>query len=208
MTEFEAFPTDFARIDEVGIVVMTVPKAAHTSIMEALARSFAPSREGQERYKKLWRSHGTRYIPPGYLSVGFCRNPLDRFISCWRDKIATVDVCRTELAAIGCKSGMSLDEFAWLVAKTEDRDLDKHLIPQEHKLFANGNLRVGELCRYENLAESWDEFRHKVRAHCGQYLAELPRLNASKPMESPWSERSRETIRERYKNDLALLGYE
>lgn len=208
MTEFEAFPTDFARIDEIGLIVMTIPKAAHTSIMEALARSFAPSREGQEDAKKRWRSHGSDYVPPGYLSVGFCRHPVDRFVSCWRDKIAAVDVCRTELAAIGCRPSMSLEEFAALVDGTEDRDLDKHLIPQERKLFADGSLRVQHLYRYENLAVSWDDLRHKVRAHRGRYLAELPRLNASRPIAAEVSELTRQFIQEKYSADFALLGYE
>lgn len=208
MTEFEAFPTDFARIDEVGLVAMIAPKAASTAIMEALARSFAPSREGQEGCKKKWRAHGSPYVPSDYLSVGFCRHPVDRFVSCWRDKIATVDVCRTELAAIGCRPGMSLDDFAGLVAETEDCDLDKHLIPQGRKFFSDGALRVQELFRYEELSTAWDSFRLQVRAHCGRYLAELPRLNASKPVAVQWSEHSRQLIRERYKHDLVSLGYE
>lgn len=206
MTEFEAFPTDFARIDEVGIVVLTVPKGAHSSIMTALAQTFARLGETHKQATQRWRAHGSRDVPAGYLSVGFCRDPMTRFRSCWQNKIANVDVCRTELAAIGCRPNMSLDEFSELVAETEDRDLDKHLTPQHYKFFVDGKLRVQNLYRFEELATAWDGVRELVRAHCGRDLADLPRLNASSPFPVAWSERSRGMIRERYATDRHILS--
>jgi hypothetical protein len=206
--EFESFPTDFARIDEVGLVVMTVPKAAHTSIMSALAATFARPGETHKDATKRWRSHKSPTFPSDYLAVGFCRHPLDRFRSCWQDKIANVDVCRTELAAIGCKPRISLDKFSALVVATEDRHMDKHLTPQHYKFFADGKPRVQAMFRFEELISSWAAFRDEVRAHCGRSLAPLPVLNASRPAPYQWSERSRQKVCDRYSRDLSLLGYE
>lgn len=206
MTEFEAFPIDFARIDEVGIVVMIIPKAAHSSILSALAATFRRPGEGPKEAVKRWRSHGSMTVPPDYLSVGFCRDPLDRFRSCWRDKIIGVDRVRAALALIGCEPGMSLDEFSTVVSGTEDKDLDRHLLPQHYKLFLNGTLRVGTLFRYEALPSEWASFRSMVLDHCGRRLADLPRINVSTQVQSVWSERSRGSIAERYRLDLERLA--
>lgn len=206
MTEFEAFPTDFARIDEFGIVVMTVPKAAHSSIMTALADTFARSGETRKQATQRWRGHGSCEVPAGYLSVGFCRDPLARFRSCWQNKIANVAVCRTELAAIGCRPNMSLDEFSELVAETEDSDLDKHLIPQHYKFFRNGRMRVERILKFEEMPSSWSLFADLVREHCGQHLAGLPRLNASTTIPGQWSRQ--QLVRGRYERDFASLGYD
>lgn len=191
MREFKRFPNDFALIDEFGIVVMTIPKAAHTSIMAALVETF-----GQKR----WRAHKNSSWPSDYLSVGFCRHPLDRFRSCWQDKIAPGDVK-------GGKPGISIDEFSAKVARAEDRELDRHLIPQHYKFFSGGVLRVQELFRYEDLPTAWTSFRDQVRAHCGRHLADLPRMHTSRPVQWEWSEHSRRMIAERYSQDLKLLGY-
>jgi len=206
VTEFEAFPTDFARIDEFGIVVMTIPKAAHSSIMTALGMKFRRPDETPKQATQRWRAHGSRDVPAGYLSAGFCRNPMARFRSCWQNKIVGVDVCRTELAAIGCRPGMSLDEFSELVVETDDRDLDKHLIPQHYRFLDQGNLLVGTLYHFDQLDTAWDSFREQVRSHCGMVLSDLPRLNASAPVPGAWSERSRRMIRERYAADDFCFG--
>lgn len=206
MTEFEAFPTDFARIDEAGLVVMTIPKAAHTSIMSALAATFAAPGETHKQATQRWRSHKSLTVPSDYLSVGFCRDPLDRFRSCWQDKIASVDVCRTELASIGCRPGMSLDDFSALVAKTDDRDLEKHLIPQHYKFFAGGPARVQTILRFEELSSAWGALRGLVYAYCGGMLADLPRMNASAPVACEWSEHSRQLVKEKYAADYVFCA--
>jgi len=191
MREFKRFPIDFARIDEAGLVVMTIPKAAHTSIMAALVETFGAKR---------WRAHRASSWPSDYLSVGFCRHPLDRFRSCWQDKIAPGD-------AKSGKAGVGIDEFSAQVARAEDHELDRHLIPQHYKFFADGSLRVQELFRYEDLPTAWVELRELVRAHCGRHLADLPRLHTSRPASFVWSDHSRQLIAERYSQDLKLLGY-
>lgn len=207
MVSLAEFPTKFARIDEVGIVVMTVPKAAHTSIMNALVASFASPDEGNRAWIR-WRSHNSIDVPSDYLAVGFCRHPLDRFRSCWQDKIATADCVEGKLAAIGGRPGMGLDEFAALVAEADDHDLDRHLIPQHYRFFSDGALRVQELFRYEDLPSAWAAFGDQVRAHCGRDLADLPRLHISKPASWEWSEHSRRMVAQRYARDLSMLGYE
>jgi len=202
VTEFETFLTDFARIDEVGIVVMTVPKAAHSAILLALAETFAVPGETYKNAIKRWRSHKSLAVPPDYLSVGFCRDPLDRFRSCWQDKIATVDSVRAELALIGCKPGMSLDAFSVLVSEIDDHHLDRHLIPQYHKFFLDNVLRVNKLFHYEALAFEWEIFREMVLVYCGRRLADLSRINVSALVSYQWSEHSRELVRERYAVDV------
>lgn len=205
MTEFEAFPNDFARIDEAKIVVMTIPKAAHSSIMMSLAATFARPGEVYKAACERWRAHKSPDVPADYLSVGFCRDPLDRFRSCWQDKIATVNQVRGALASFGCRPRMTLDEFSALVANTEDGRLDRHLIPQHYKFLADGRLRVRTLFRFEHLAAAWQAFRAQVLAHCGRHLAELARYNVSRPMDYQWSEHSRRLIAERYSRDHVLV---
>jgi len=200
MTEFEAFPTDFARIDEFGVVVMTVPKAAHSAIMLALARTFAPTEDPATAIKR-WRSHGSVDVPQDYLSVGFCRDPLDRFRSCWQDKIATVRHVRPGLAMMGCRAGMVLDEFSDIVSNTEDRDLDRHLMPQHYKFFMNGRLRVQRLFHQGAMEIEWETFGWMVLTHCRRRLVDLERVNVSAPASYRWSERSKRSVRERYKID-------
>jgi len=201
VTEFEAFPTDFARIDEFGIVVMTVPKAAHSAIMLALATTFASTEDPATAIKR-WRSHGSVVVPQDYLSVGFCRDPLDRFRSCWQDKIATVRHVRPGLAMMGCRAGMSLDEFSDIVSETGDRDLDRHLTPQRYKFFMDGRLRVQRLFHHGALDLEWETFGQMVLTHCGRRLADLKRVNVSAPAPYRWSERSRRSVLGRYKIDV------
>lgn len=201
MTEFEEFPIDFARIDEARIVVMTIPKAAHSSILTAMAATFALPGENCKKLIEGWRSHKSMTVPPDYLSVGFCRDPLDRFRSAWQNKIAKVDKVRAALASMGCEPRMSLDAFSVLVSKTEDSALDKHLVPQHYKFFLGDALRVRTLFRYEALVSEWESFKAMVLVHSGHCLADLPRINVSNPVSYQWSEYSQKLVRERYMID-------
>lgn len=207
-----------------GAVYVEIPKVACSSIKVAIARmlniNLVQGNPHQTEFPSVdyqLSEHGPLY--PGLFSFAFVRNPWDRLVSCYRDKILlevngfTHSTIRPGIADClahfkGFFPGMSFEQFVDVVASIPDEEADGHFRSQYTFVADRANrIAVDFVGRYERLSEDLNRVRDL------QELPEfeLPRLQAalsSVNYREFYSNRSRETVAERFKTDIALFEFD
>jgi sulfotransferase famil protein len=212
-------------LERYGAVYIEIPKVACTSIKTVIAGLIGVSLQETDG-----NPHDVRWptppaapgrsgpLFPGLFAFSFVRNPWDRLVSCYRDKIRgevdgyTYFTIRPGVANClarfdGFVAGMSFDEFVRTVAAIPDEDADAHFRSQ-HTFVTNdeGRLAVDFVGRYERLAEDVRVVEQRI----GLPPIELPRLQVARAPVSYAAFYTAETQRivaDRYERDLELFGY-
>ena len=206
-------------------VYVEVPKVACSSIKIALAGvlgidlgpaggnphvvDFPAPREGPEASGPLY---------PGLFSFAFVRDPWDRLVSCYRDKVRGeakdftgfdrergVAHCLARFESI--RAGMTFEEFVDAVAEIPDEEADEHFRSQ-HRFVCDraGEVVVDLLGRFESLEADWARVCDLLELpHEG-----LPRTQVSgrpERYERYYSPGTRERAGNRFAGDVELFGY-
>ena len=155
---------------------------------------------------------------PGLYTFAFVRNPWDRLVSCYRDKIqgevedftlfsqSGVAHCFARFDAFS--ANMSFEEFVYAVASIPDADADEHFRSQ-HKFLMNdrGEIAVDFVGRYENLEADFRYVAERIALPKG---ISLPRLQAnlvSVRYMDYYTAATRDVIATRFAQDIALFSY-
>ena len=148
-----------------------------------------------------------------YWSFAFVRNPWDRLVSCYTEKIRPdgdpenfINGVSRVLTSFGVfEAGMSFEQFAREVAQIPDEEAEPHFLSQ-HKFIVNraGDLIVDFLGRFETIDKDFDVVRQRIRAP-----VELPHLLRSQHghYRDYYSPDLAHIIGERYSEDIARFGY-
>ena len=155
---------------------------------------------------------------PRHWTFSFVRNPWDRLVSCYRDKIGGEVTDFTGMSERGVAhcldgyeaftAGMSFEEFVDAVARIPDEDADEHFRSQHWCLTnAAGDLAVDFVGRYESLASDFEHVAKRIGLPSG---ISLTRLQAN-PFPSPYVEfydaRTRDLVKHRYARDIDSFDY-
>jgi hypothetical protein len=207
-------------------VYVETPKVACTSIKTVLAKILGVSLEsaGGDPHRVEWPTaerSSSRSGPlfPGLFTFAFVRNPWDRVVSCYRDKIhGEVDgythfTIRPGVANCLARfdtfvPGMSFDDFVAAVASIRDEDADEHFRSQRTFVTdEEGKIGVDFLGRFERLA---DDFRF-VQEKIGLPRNELPWLqkarNAARYTDF-YNKETQRIVAARFQQDIEMFGYE
>ena len=207
-------------------VYVETPKVACTSIKTALAEILGISLRatGGDPHGVEWptversSSHSGRFFP-GLFTFAFVRNPWDRLVSCYRDKMRgevdgyTYWTIRPGVANCLARfdafvPGMSFADFVAAVVSIRDEEADGHFRSQ-HTFVTDGEGKSGVdfLGRFERLAE---DFR-LVQECIGLPRNELPWLqkarNAARYTDF-YTKETRHIAGERFRQDIDMFGYE
>jgi len=152
----------------------------------------------------------------GYWSYGFVRNPWDRLVSCYKDKInndksdsAYVNGVYQGFVRYGdlFHRDMSFPEFAAAVCSISDKDSNHHFKSQYEFFYVGNKMKVDFVGKFENLSSDF-EF---VKGVCG-YPEGLSLPHHMKTdggsYKDYYSEELVELVRKRYYMDVNLFGYE
>jgi chondroitin 4-sulfotransferase 11 len=213
-------------LEQYNAIYIEIPKVACSSIKTEIARLLDISLETadgdphQVEYPSPGQpqsSDGTFY--PGVFTFGFVRNPWDRLVSCYRDKIrGEVDgyTCFTIRPGVAdCLArfdafvaGMPFDEFVIAVASIGDEDADSHFRSQYTFLTnVRGELAVDFVGRYENLSSDFQSVQQTV----AMPAVELPRVQVARPANryvEYYTAATRSLVGNRFHKDIELFGYE
>lgn len=151
------------------------------------------------------------------FTFAFVRNPWDRLVSCYRDKIAGEVADFTGFAESGVahcldrfgvfEANMSFTAFVEAVAGIPDSEADEHFRSQvDFVTDTGGQVAIDFVGRYENLA---DDFSTVARTlGLPDHLA-LPHLQAAskKSYASYYSEHTWNLVSERYAQDISVFNY-
>lgn len=216
---------EYVLLERHAAVYIEIPKVACTSIKTALAGVVGVdlADSGGNPHEARWpvpqvapAPRGPRF--PGLFAFAFVRDPWDRLVSCYRDKIRgevdgyTFFTIRPGVANCLARfdafvAGMSFDEFVRAVAAVPDGDADPHFRSQ-HTFVTDdaGQLAVDFVGRYERLA---DDLR-AVERRIGLAPLALPRLQVARtplPFAAFYTAETAQLVADRYARDVDLFGY-
>ena len=217
-------PPEYFVFDDRRIVYISIPKVACTSIKLAIEGGRAEIKSSDEGamsiHKKLTSrcAHSLNRHTAGYFVFAFVRNPFDRLVSCYEDKVRKPvqhngqyffssdynKVFLKKLLGAAFHADMSFDEFVRLVARIPDIIADGHFKSQYSSLYRNGRRVPHFVGKFENLIDDWQRLADKFG---------FPGLTANnRTKRLHWMDyyTSRETIRvvgERFQSDIESFDY-
>ncbi|MEQ9302228.1 MAG: sulfotransferase family 2 domain-containing protein [Cyclobacteriaceae bacterium] len=147
---------------------------------------------------------GCRYAPElykDYLKFAFVRNPWDRFVSGWLNKIVNrnaFDFSDQERVRL-----MKFDQFVEFWSQKDVESCNIHFRLQSRLIDLNEVDIIGRM-------ESFNEDVRKVFKELGLPLNNIPhgnKTNTRSHYSSYYSEKSKELVSEMYHKDILLFGY-
>lgn len=152
-----------------------------------------------------------------YFKFAFVRNPWDRLVSCYHNKIADTPLVTNQRLVSGIprsflmymgrfKHQMSFDEFVKVVCDIPDEKSDDHFKPQCSFLSVNGKLVTDYVGRFETLQADVD-YVHSVIGITG---VTIPHMLQSKRKQyrEYYNDTTRKLIAKRYEEDIDTFGYQ
>lgn len=206
------------------VAYLRVPKVANTSVKLALAKGLKLpnlpelSRTNDAYWRKV-RPEDVQLIPlarlrldPTYSdfwSFAVVRHPVERLVSCYRNKIVRNDSLSASFVRLGFDQEMSFEEFARRVCEISDAQADVHFVSQSALLSLGGKL-VGDLVIPMNdLNARWSEVQEEIKRRSGVQLPRLSEKNSSKKVKEK-VELTPEVVAlidRRYARDFELLSF-
>lgn len=190
-------------VKELRLAFIPIPKTGTTSIKKAL--SDIPSDDLSEIHFSLPTMSSSVARKKGYFIFTFVRNPFDRIVSVWADRLAYRYPGETRLALrrTGFKAGMKFGPF---VRQLEEigLEVDPHLKRQVDFLFANGKLQADFVGRFERMGDDWRRLQMMFPS-----LPDLLVLNKSNhgAYRDHYGGDTRDRVKALYDEDWRRLGY-
>lgn len=184
-------------------VFFLVAKAANSSIKAAIKEY-----KGQKvEPNSLHRGHD--FISPCEAltvmgkKIAFVRNPWDRVVSCYYQKIVG-DGHSNLLKMKPFFKGMSFAEFVKGICEHKDTN-EAHIRNQTAHMMCNGVFVPDMIIKFEQLSEKWPVIQKIIPG-----LPDLKKLNRSKHpyYKTLFSEKLKSLVAKRYQKDLRLFNYE
>lgn len=141
---------------------------------------------------------------PAILVIGFCRNPTDRLISCWKDKIKRNYHSGFARRNYPLSQSTSLYDFIDFVCTIPDKDSEQHFRAQTWDQFEN----IDYMIRLEHMEEDWKIAREAIIDTVGVDYGPLQHHNKSTIVPPSISEEYKHKIFKRFETDFSRLGYE
>ena len=206
-------------------VYIEVPKVACSSIKIALAGILGIdlAAAGGDPHKARFPAPVSRHIGPalypGLFTFGFVRNPWDRLVSCYRDKVlgeasdfTSFDASRGVAHCLArfdaFRADMSFDDFVRAVAMIPDEVADVHFRSQcTFVTNVCSDIAIDFLGRFESLARDFRMVSDKL----GLPSLTLPRVQAAstpRRYTEYYTPETRSIVATRFRKDVELFGYE
>lgn len=231
--------TKYIVSDEHRFIYFAVPKVACSSIKTALLPLFnidatpykVPRRDGtselmihklfDESDYQLNKRQLIQRLREGeyrsYFKFAFVRNPWDRLVSCYLNKLSEEDCPGMKYpASLSAKvyCGMPFSEFVEVVAETPDSRANLHFRSQSSMICGTlgGEERrhplVDFVGRFENLQADFKVVAQRIGGGAGLQLGHLMRSNRNLRSYAEFYDGTLESlVSERYREDIGKFGY-
>lgn len=200
---------DYVVLDDKKLVLFFIPKNANSSLRNAFYKVLY-----KKDIKKATEWASRSRTPPdrrGYLKIAFVRNPYDRLVSGYFQKIKSAEKKNSVMlnSYSYFHERMSFKEFVRVISKVNDKRIDRHFRSQYTFITDSNGKFFSKLLigKFENLEEDFKKACKKL----GEEPVKLPRLNKSKrdrDFMKYYDEETRRLAYRRYKKDFELFGYE
>ena len=122
-------------------------------------------------------THDARMCRGTHFSFSFVRNPFDRLVSAYNNKVLELDEIPGPLQAMGLVHSMPFGSFLDVVASTSDDKLDIHLLPQSIILCLERQLIPNFVGHLETMDQDWRSLQQQLRREGLLELGALPKKN-------------------------------
>jgi dermatan 4-sulfotransferase 1 len=180
----------FIHIKHLNLLYGRVPKVANTSIKAVLCRLLPeePNREIKTTSDRFWRDYThqqTELLSPGqarklrstHFSFSFVRNPFDRFVAAYNNKVIEIEDPPLPMQRMGICHGMTFENFVDVLCKAPPESFDVHLMPQSEILCAGEHLVPKFVGRMEQMNDHWKILRRRLQRDGIKIAKELPEKN-------------------------------
>lgn len=198
---FEA-PPSIATSSKYGAIYFRINKVASTSIKSSLLKLGFKIKNSRDPKKLDLKKYKIKFA--------FVRNPYDRLVSCYRDKIRSP----SEFGVIAADhkrlyEDMPFNEFVRKVHKIPDNKADKHFKSQ-HCFVTNskGKLIPNFIGKFENLDEDFKKIMNRLQVENPPALPQKNKSKRAKDYRKYYDDETKRLVEQRYKKDLELFNYE
>ncbi|MGB0383499.1 MAG: sulfotransferase family 2 domain-containing protein [Ardenticatenaceae bacterium] len=209
-------PRMFYILDKQKLVYLAIPKVATTSILLTISESYGLKiKRGLIHSNPFWHCQLGKLnkAQTPYHKFTFIRNPFDRLVSCYKEKI--VNRYNRKLPPfyngphLSVPENASFAQFVQIVSDTPDCLADRHFKSQYAILYRKNNLLVDWVGRFEHLAENWAELAEKynLRPHLLHKLSSHNFENTPRDYKLYYTREFADMVYKRYQKDVDLLGY-
>ena len=180
----------FISFRDIPLLYGRVPKVANSSIKATLCRLLeTPQIEGMRTTSdNFWRTgtqgetsmlstHDARMCRGTHFSFSFVRNPFDRLVSAYNNKLLELEEIPGPMQAMGLVHSMPFGSFLDVVASTSDDSLDIHLLPQCKILCHERQLIPNFVGHLETMDQDWSALQLQLRRESLPNLGDLPEKN-------------------------------
>ena len=210
----------FILFRDIPLMYARVPKVANSSIKASLCRLLNEEPEGDIKTTadKFWKDHThgeTSLITPQqarrlrrtHFSFSFVRNPFDRLVAAYNNKLLEIDDVPRPMKQMGLRHGIPFPQFIDIVCRCNPIELDNHVRPQSDMLLARDILVPKFVGRMEHINEHWQALRKRMKRENLTVLGRLPRKNIRRKGRGDILERFNSTklvdaVLERYAQDF------
>lgn len=202
--------------DDARIAYVATAKVANTAVKAALLTSYVEDRG--------WHNPHGESVPyveaspedlrgkyADYITFGLARNPYDRFVSFYADKIVGKGWYGS-LGKLGFKKGQDFEACALVAAGLSDERTDPHVATQVDRLVdTDGTFLPDLVLRFESIVHDWKALRAIAEARAPRLaLAPLAARRTSqrdKSWQSYYTPKAQEAVAAKYAQDFEVLGY-
>lgn len=200
-----------------------VPKVANSSIKAALTRFLqrTPEEGGRTTSDSFWvkSTHGeTSMITPlkarglrqTHFSFSFVRNPFDRIVSAYNNKLIENSEISNAMKQMGLSTGMDFDRFIDALCGCDDEEMDVHFMPQAAILCHKDKIVPKFVGHLESMPRDWRKLRIRMKAEGLPTLKSLPEKNVRRSdkadLREYFNQASRiDKIYDRYRQDFEFF---
>lgn len=208
-----------------SVVYLFVPKVACTSLRAAFVQlesgvSLTAREVTHHQYRRIDRRQVRRLRDQGWAIVGFVRNPWDRLVSCYRNKILSTPEAERLVADYSDEyvngvfrgflpfkvfhRGMSFDEFVEAVCGIPDAQANGHFQSQAPWLKDEEGMLPSFIGKFETLQEDFSRLCESLGRP-----SQLPHLRPSgrHRYEDYYTGRTQGMVAQRYAEDIEVFEY-
>jgi len=189
-------------VEDYKLVILGIPKCAQTSIKRAFLLPETANVHDKSHFQYLNYNEVLDFEKRGYTTATFTRNPYDRLLSFWKQKIK-VHSKFVRGASNPFSTGMTFAETVRVVCNILDDHSDIHFKSQVAQIQIDGQFPhfMGSI---ENIDRDWMDLGHFLEVP----LPELPFENRTPDHTDEWTPELRSKVYTRYQQDFRILGYE
>ena len=190
----------FALPDE-KIAYLPIAKNANSAITKSMSEG--ESADGI----KVFPRFDLDKLPEDYYSFSYVRNPFDRLVSCYVDKVQRRDdyFVTGSSPYVFLNKDKGFEHFVRMITLIPDRLMDKHFAPQYLYLFdRKGTSRVKLILKLEDIAETYPAIQRKY----GFRELEIINKTERKNWETFYSLKTAKAVYKKYRKDFKMLGYD